>query len=96
MRQKVNLIAVVVLMALMAVSTASGSDRSDLQGFISSYNDPKMSTYDLAFVLATHGYDATPRGDHVDVELGGVVYRLVPGNDVSGFARIISQVSGPE
>jgi len=50
----------------------------------------------LAFVLATHGYDATPRGDHVDVELGGVVYRLVPGNDVSGFARIISQVSGPE
>ena len=88
MRQKVNLIAVVVLMALMAVSTASGSDRSDLQGFISSYNDPKMSTYDLAFVLATHGYDATPKADHVEVTLDGAVCDLVPNHDDSGFAKI--------
>ena len=91
MRQNLNyLVIAVILTAFVAVSPVYGSEKSDLQKLISSFSDPRMSTNDLAFVLATHGYDATPKVDHVEVTLEGAVYKLVPNSNDSGFAEIVN------
>jgi hypothetical protein len=37
-----------------------------------------MDAQDLAFYLATHGFDATPKGSYVEVDLGGDIYWLTP------------------
>ena len=47
-----------------------------------------MGAEDLAFYLATHGIDATPKGDHVEVDLGGDIYRLIPNGAAPGLASI--------
>ena len=84
------LIAAMILTAFVIVSPVCGSEKSDLQKLVSSYNDPRMNNEDLAFLLATHGYDATPMGDHVEVALEGTVCNLVPNHDESGFAEIVN------
>jgi hypothetical protein len=47
-----------------------------------------MGAEDLAFYLATHGIDATPQGDHVEVDLGGDIYKLTPNGAAPGLASI--------
>ena len=44
----------------------------------------------LAFFLATHNYDAVPRGNHVDLNLNGKVYQLYPNGDAPGLCNIKS------
>ena len=44
----------------------------------------------LAFFLATHGYDAVPKGKHVEVTLSGAVYRLIPNGEKPGLCDIIA------
>ena len=47
-----------------------------------------MSTRDLAFLLVTHNFDATPDEDHVEVKMGRSVYKLVPNGRYAGLANI--------
>jgi len=47
-----------------------------------------MGAEDLAFYLATHGIDATPKSDHVEVDLGGNIYKLTPNGSAPGLASI--------
>jgi hypothetical protein len=49
-----------------------------------------MNVEDLAFYLATHGFDATPENGNVDVELSGKVYKLIPNGSAPGLASIIA------
>ncbi len=49
--------------------TSSCSEDNDLWIFISSYEDIDITVQDLAFFLATHGYDARPNGSYVTVNL---------------------------
>ena len=37
-----------------------------------------MDTQDLAFYLATHGFDVTPKNGYVEANLGGRIYKLTP------------------
>jgi len=37
-----------------------------------------MDAQDLAFYLATNGIDATPKGNYVEVYMGGDIYKLTP------------------
>lgn len=83
----ISLLSLVVLLALPAAS-ASGASLSDLKSTVSCFDDPRMGAEDLAFYLATHGIDAMPRGDHVEVDLGGDIYRLTPNGSAPGLASI--------
>ncbi|MFB3764695.1 MAG: hypothetical protein ACE14P_05540 [Methanotrichaceae archaeon] len=74
------LIAGLMILSLSAASAAS-DDISNLKKLISANNDPKMSTQDLAFFLATHNYDVRPREGYVELRLDGQVYRLTPNGD---------------
>jgi hydrogenase/urease accessory protein HupE len=82
-----SLLSITIMLALPAVSASSDSF-SDLKSSISGFDDPLMGTEDLAFYLASHGFDATPKGGFVEVDLGGHVYRLIPNGSAPGLASI--------
>jgi hypothetical protein len=47
-----------------------------------------MDAGDLAFYLATHGFNATPMGSYIEVDLGGEVYVLTPNGSAPGLCDI--------
>jgi hypothetical protein len=76
-------------MIVMFISSASGRDDiSDLTSLVSSFDDPLMDSQDLAFYLATHNYDATPRDGCVELDLKGERYILTPNGRDPGLCKI--------
>jgi hypothetical protein len=68
--------ACLTLLLALLISSCSGTEENDLWLFLSSYEDVGITPQDLAFFLATHGYDAEPSGSYVTVKLqdGNTVY----------------------
>ena len=50
--------------------------------------DSHMNAMDLAFLLATHNFDATPEAGYVIVKLDGVIYSLKPNGKKPGLADV--------
>jgi hypothetical protein len=90
MRQIVpSLIAALVCVAFAPASYASGAVAStELSKLISQNEDVHMTAEDLAFFLATHNYDATPKDGHVQVKMDGTIYNLVPNGAHPGLADL--------
>ena len=88
--------AVSAISAAPEASAMSGASaiNPDLQKLISDNEDVRMDVMDLAFFLATHNYDATPRDGYVEVDLDGVVYRAVPNGAAPGLADIEIAIIG--
>ena len=80
----------IIIMAALPVASASRDSLSDLKSLISGFDDPRINSEDLAFYLATHGFDATPKGGYVEADLEGNVYRLTPNGSAPGLCRIES------
>lgn len=68
--------------------SASDEGISDLRELISSFDDPRMTSFDLAYYLATHGYDAMPEEGYVVIVLNGSTYNLIPNADRPGLCDI--------
>ncbi len=81
--------SILIVLALPPAS-ASSDTLSDLRSLISGFEDPYMDTGDLAFYLATHGFDASPKGGLVEVDLSGHTYRLTPSGPAPGLCNIAS------
>ncbi|MCK9441657.1 MAG: hypothetical protein M0Q13_09575 [Methanothrix sp.] len=81
------LISIVIILALPTVS-ASKATLSELKSAISSFDDPGMDTQDLAFYLATHDFDAKPKGGYVEVGLEGRICILTPNGSAPGLCSI--------
>ena len=79
---------ILAAMMLSMPASASGSSLFDLRSQISSFDDPRMGTNDLAFYLNSHGFDATPKGSFVEVHLSGHTYKLTPNGSAPGLANI--------
>ena len=90
MRQIVPyLLAALVCAAFAPTSFASGvADSKELKKLISQNCDARMTPTDLAFFLATHNYDATPKDGYVQVKIDGIVYKVVPAGANHGLADI--------
>jgi hypothetical protein len=82
-----SLISITIMLALPTVSASSDS-LPDLKATIYGFDDPRMDTEDLAFFLASHGFDATPKGSFVEVDLNGHVHKLTPNGPAPGLAWI--------
>jgi hypothetical protein len=82
-----SLLSIMIMLILPAVSASSGS-LSDLKSVVSGFDDPRMDAGDLAFYLASHGFDATPKGDIVEVNLSGHICNLAPNGSAPGLASI--------
>ncbi len=82
--------AVSLILLILALPTvnASSDSLSELKSQISGFEDTRMNAYDLAFYLATHGYDASPKSDFVEVDLGGHIYILRPNGEATGLCTI--------
>ena len=90
MRQIVSyLIAALTCTLFVTASPAFGAvaENRDLTELISQYQDTHMTVEDLAFFLATHNYNATPKEGYVQVTIGGTVYKAVP-NSTTGLAEL--------
>jgi hypothetical protein len=83
-----SLLALIIVLALPAAG-ASSNNLSDLMSLISAFDDPRMDADDLAFYLATHGFNATPKDSYVEVDLDGKIYKLTP----NGSASVLCDIS---
>ncbi len=84
-------LVIILIVGLTAISTnvvASDRDISDLRETISSFDDPHITPFDLAFYLATHGYDAVPEEGCVVLVLKGSTYNLIPNGERPGLCDI--------
>jgi hypothetical protein len=82
-----SLLALIIVLALPTAS-ASSDNLSDLMSSISAFDDPRMDAGDLAFYLVTHGFNATPNGSYIEVDLGGEVYVLTPNGSAPGLCDL--------
>lgn len=85
-------ICVSVCTVLILLTPAVCMD-AGLMGLLSSYDDPLMTYLDLAFLLVTHGFDATPADGFVVVVAGNATYLLVPNGDRPGLADVSTNTS---
>jgi len=86
MKKVVLIIAALAMIGFAAASpsaaaSSSSNDISNIKIVISASNDPKMNVQDLAFFLATHNYDTTPKEGYVELDLNGHVYKVTPNGD---------------
>ena len=91
MRQIVMyLITALTCMVFVSANPAFGavSENSDLVKLVSQYHDNHMTVNDLAFFLATHNFDATPKDSYVQVKIDGTIYKVVPNGTNPGLADI--------
>ncbi len=72
---------------------ASDEDVSDLRDSTLAFDDPLMTSYDLAFYLATHGYNAVPEDGCVVLVLEGSTYNLIPNGEKPGLCDILLKAS---
>ena len=91
-RKEISAIGIILIVFVLALPTVSASRDSlpDLKSSISSFDDPRMNSEDLAFYLATHDFDAIPKGEYVEVDLAGNVYKLTPNGSAPGLCSIAS------
>jgi hypothetical protein len=85
----VNAIIIVCIMLVsLNTATALGGDISDLKKLISSNEDARMNTQDLAFFLAIHSYNVMPKDGYVELDLNGKILKLIPNGEKSGLCDI--------
>lgn len=63
------------------------AESNELTKAISQFHDAHMTVEDLAFFLATHNFDSTPKDGYVQVKIDGAIYKLVP-NTTTGLAEL--------
>jgi hypothetical protein len=72
-----------------AIPSSGASDNySALMELILDNEDSHMNALDLAFLLATHSFDATPENGYVIVKLEGKIYSLTPNGEKPGLAEV--------
>jgi hypothetical protein len=86
----ISLMAALIFVALAFAIPASGAsdDYSALMKLIGDNEDSHMNAMDLAFLLVTHNFDATPEDGHVIVKLEGTIYSLTPNGEKPGLAEV--------
>ena len=84
------LMAAIICAALAFAIPASGAsdDYSALMKLITDNEDSHMNALDLAFLLVTHNFDATPDNGYVIVKLEGMIYSLTPNGEKPGLAEV--------
>ncbi|GAB6266548.1 MAG: hypothetical protein STSR0001_19950 [Methanothrix sp.] len=85
----------VIITSISCLSAAS-DDYTDLMKLITDSEDVRIDAQDLAFLLATHGFDAVPKGDRVVVKLDDVVYKMTPNGVEPGLADILIEDLKPQ
>ena len=86
--KELSAICLISLAIMLVPVSASNASISDLKSTVSAFEDAHMNAEDLAFYLATHNFDAKPRGGHVEVNLGGSICKLTPNGAAPGLCSV--------
>jgi len=86
----------VIMAVLILVSTTAACTDNELILYLAGHEDRLIDAPDLAFVLATHNFDARPDGNLVLVKTEKATYFLEPNGQKPGLANIVSIVQQPE
>lgn len=89
MRWVSEIIAICIIMVFFNTASVSGEYIPDLNELISTNEDTRMGSQDLAFFLASHNYNAMPRDGYVELNLNGKICKLVPNGDKPGLCDIM-------
>ena len=82
--------AMIIVMAVSPIFMSEASDNyQDLLNLTRANEDTRMDARDLAFLLVTHDFDATPKDGYVIVELNRTAYIMTPNGDKPGLAEIV-------
>jgi len=81
-------ICIIAVFLNPAMAFSEVDNISSLKNLLSSFDDSGINSWDLAFFLVTHNFDATPKGSQVEVKLDGEVYFLIPNGDRAGLCDI--------
>ncbi len=84
-----------IVIASMSYPSTASDEYTDLMKLITDSEDVRINAQDLAFLLATHGYDAEPKEGYVIVKLDDVVYKMTPNAAEPGLADILIEDSKP-
>lgn len=89
MRSRFQYVILLVTLSLAFTPIADCSEENELWLLLSSYEDIGITVQDLAFFLATHGFDATPEKSYVTVTFssGDEAY-LVPNGAAPRLAEL--------
>jgi hypothetical protein len=82
------LIAALILALFVIPASGAFDDYSALMKLIADNEDVRMNAMDLAFLLATHNFDATPENGYVIVKLESMIYSLTPNGEKPGLAEV--------
>jgi hypothetical protein len=77
-----------VIIASMSGPTTATDDYTNLVKLITDSEDIRIDTQDLAFLLVTHGFDATPEDSYTIVKLDKKIYKVTPNGVKPGLADI--------
>ena len=83
------LIAALAGIILISTHPAFGAvdGNQNLNDVISQCHDTHMTVDDLAFFLATHNFNATPKDGYVQIIVGDTIYKAIP-NSTTGLAEL--------
>ena len=84
-----------IVIASMSYSSAASDDYTDLMKLITDSEDVRIDAQDLAFLLATHGFDVVPKYGYIIVKLDDVIYKMTPNGVEPGLANILIEDSKP-
>lgn len=85
------MVGICALAICLIAPVSALEDFSALRDFVQQNEDARIEAIDLAFILATHNFDASPKGDYVIVKINSTIYRLTPNGDRPGLADIVSE-----
>jgi hypothetical protein len=82
------LMAAIICAAIASMSCPStaADDYTNLVKLITDNEDVRINTQDLAFLLVTHGFDATPEDSYTIVKLDKKIYKVRPNGANPGLA----------
>ena len=76
------------IIASMSCPTAATDDYPNFVKMITDGEDVRISAQDLAFLLVTHGFDATPKDSYAIAKLDKKIYKVTPNGVKPGLADI--------
>jgi hypothetical protein len=75
-----------VIFASMSYPSSASEGSTNLVKLVKDNEDVRINAQDLAFLLATHGFDAVPKGGYVIVKLDKATYKMTPNGVKPGLA----------
>ena len=91
-KYRITIITVCVIVISVYNDSADTDDLSEFKNLISSFEDQRIDSQDLAFFLATHGYDSSHKKNYTELKRNNLIYKLAPNGEMPGLSDIISEI----